>query len=93
MRSLALVFRKGAPHCDVRDPYLPPASYNAVQQVDGQGVYSFCMCPGGVIAPCATKQEEIVTNGWSSSQRSRPTANSGIVVELRLDDFIKFNKS
>jgi uncharacterized FAD-dependent dehydrogenase len=75
-----------------RSPYLPPSPYNVVKQIEGRGVYSFCMCPGGVIAPCATKQEEIVTNGWSSSQRSRPTANSGIVVELRLDDFIKFNK-
>lgn len=73
--------------CDVRSPFLPPSPYSIVKQVEGRGVYSFCMCPGGVIAPCATKPEEIVTNGWSSSQRSRPTANSGIVVELRLDDF------
>jgi uncharacterized FAD-dependent dehydrogenase len=48
------------------------------------------MCPGGVIAPCATKQEEIVTNGWSSSRRARSTANSGIVVELRADDFKEY---
>ncbi len=75
-----------------RSPYLPPSPYSVVKQIEGRGVYSFCMCPGGVIAPCATKQEEIVTNGWSSSQRSRPTANSGIVVELRLDDFQKFNR-
>ena len=70
-------------HCDVRDPYLPPASYNAVQQVDGQGVYSFCMCPGGIIAPCATAPGEVVTNGWSPSKRNNPFANSGIVVETR----------
>ncbi|MDX9752118.1 MAG: FAD-dependent oxidoreductase [Flavobacteriales bacterium] len=67
-------------HCDVRDPYLPPASYNLVQQVEGLGVYSFCMCPGGIIAPCATEQEEVVTNGWSPSKRNNPYANSGIVV-------------
>jgi len=70
-------------HCDVRDPYLPPASYNAVQQVNGAGVYSFCMCPGGIIAPCATAPGEVVTNGWSPSKRNNPFANSGIVVELR----------
>ncbi len=72
-------------HCDLRDPYLPPASYSLVQQVDGVGVYSFCMCPGGIIAPCATDQEEVVTNGWSPSKRNNPFANSGIVVGLPLD--------
>jgi len=70
-------------HCDVRDPLLPPASYSAVQQVEGLGVYSFCMCPGGIIAPCATAQDEVVTNGWSPSKRNNPYANSGVVVELR----------
>lgn len=69
-----------------RGEFLPPASYSVVKQVQGRGVYSFCMCPGGVIAPCATAPNEIVTNGWSSSGRGRPTANSGIVVEFRLDD-------
>ena len=69
--------------CTVRDPYLPPASYSLVHQVDGLGVYSFCMCPGGIIAPCATAQEEVVTNGWSPSKRNNPFANSGIVVESR----------
>jgi len=69
-------------HCDVRDPYLPPASYNLVQQVDGLGVYSFCMCPGGIIAPCATAPDEVVTNGWSPSKRNNPFANSGIVVPI-----------
>jgi len=71
-------------HCDVRDPYLPPASYMAVQQVEGRGVYSFCMCPGGIIAPCATAPGEVVTNGWSPSKRDNPFANSGIVVECAL---------
>ena len=73
-----------------RGPYLPPSSYSIVKQVHGRGVYSFCMCPGGVIAPCATVPGEVVTNGWSSSERSRPSANSGIVVELRPDDFAPF---
>ncbi|HMC97506.1 MAG TPA: FAD-dependent oxidoreductase, partial [Flavobacteriales bacterium] len=68
-------------HCMVRDPYLPPASYSLVQQVEGLGVYSFCMCPGGIIAPCATVQDEVVTNGWSPSKRNNPFANSGIVVQ------------
>lgn len=68
-------------HCDIRDPFLPPASYSAVQQVRGRGVYSFCMCPGGIIAPCATSPGEVVTNGWSPSKRNNPFANSGIVVE------------
>jgi hypothetical protein len=69
-------------HCTVRDPMLPPASYSLVQQVDGLGVYSFCMCPGGIIAPCATVQDEVVTNGWSPSKRNNPFANSGVVVTV-----------
>ena len=73
--------------CESRGEYLPAASYSVVHQVKGRGVYSFCMCPGGVVAPCATKPGEIVTNGWSSSRRARSTANSGIVVELELVDF------
>lgn len=72
-------------HCSPRDPYLPPASYSLVQQVEGLGVYSFCMCPGGIIAPCATVQDEIVTNGWSPSKRNNPYANSGIVVTVTPD--------
>ncbi len=67
--------------------YLPAASYSMVHQVNGRGVYSFCMCPGGIIAPCATAQEEIVTNGWSPSKRNNHYANSGIVVGLELKDF------
>ncbi|MFN1835670.1 FAD-dependent oxidoreductase [Balneola sp. MJW-20] len=77
-------------NCDTRGEYLPPAAYNIVKQVGERGVYSFCMCPGGVIAPCATSPGEIVTNGWSSSRRARATANSGIVVELREEDFKDF---
>lgn len=69
-------------HSASRDPLLPPASYSLVQQVEGLGVYSFCMCPGGIIAPCATAQDEVVTNGWSPSKRNNPFANSGIVVQV-----------
>lgn len=79
-------------HCEVRSPLLPASEYSVVKQIDGRGVYSFCMCPGGVIAPCATSPGEVVTNGWSSAERSRPTANSGIVVELRLEDFLESNQ-
>jgi len=78
-------------HCPVRGEYLPPAPYSIVRQSGGRGVYSFCMCPGGIIAPCATSPGEVVTNGWSPSKRDQPTANSGIVVELRMDDFSKFS--
>ena len=72
------------------NPYLPPAAYSLVEQVDGVGVYSFCMCPGGIIAPCATAGDEVVTNGWSPSKRNNPYANSGIVVSItpeKLPDF------
>ncbi len=70
--------------------YLPAASYSLVHQSNERGVYSFCMCPGGIIAPCATAQEEVVTNGWSPSKRNNPYANSGIVVGLELKDFDAF---
>ena len=73
-------------HGDGENPYLPPASYALVEQVDGLGVYSFCMCPGGIIAPCATSQQEVVTNGWSPSKRNNPYANSGIVVSVSPKD-------
>jgi len=73
-------------HGQPRGKYLPSASYNLVKQVDGRGVYSFCMCPGGFIVPSATSQEEIVVNGMSPSQRNSPYANSGIVVEIRPED-------
>lgn len=68
------------------DGLLPPSSYAWVEQVRGMGVYSFCMCPGGIIAPCATSQNEVVTNGWSPSKRNNPFANSGIVVQVRPED-------
>lgn len=78
--------------CDFRGDFLPPAPYSIVKQVNGRGMYSFCMCPGGVIAPCATAPGEVVTNGWSPSKRDQVTANSGIVVELKLEDFKPFEK-
>ncbi|MGY5850186.1 NAD(P)/FAD-dependent oxidoreductase [Salegentibacter sp. F14] len=73
--------------CETRGEFLPPSPYSIVKQVNGRGMYSFCMCPGGIIAPCATAPGEVVTNGWSPSKRDQPTANSGIVVELRPSDF------
>lgn len=76
-------------HCNTRPDYLPPAYYSFKKQEMERGVYSFCMCPGGIIAPCSTSPGEIVTNGWSPSKRNNPYANSGIVVEIRLQDILK----
>ena len=69
-------------HGDHDNPFLPPAAYSVVEQIDGMGVYSFCMCPGGIIAPCATAPDEVVTNGWSPSKRNNVYSNSGIVVAI-----------
>ena len=80
-------------HTEDRGEFLPPSAYSIVKQVEGRGVYSFCMCPGGIIAPCATSTGEVVTNGWSPSKRDQPTANSGIVVEVRPENFAKFGNS
>jgi uncharacterized FAD-dependent dehydrogenase len=74
-------------HGRLNDDFLPPSSYSLVTQVDGRGVYSFCMCPGGIIAPCATAENEVVTNGWSPSKRNNPYSNSGIVVAVYPEDF------
>jgi len=71
---------------DEKRIFLPASAYSLVQQVNGRGVYSFCMCPGGIIAPCATAPGEIVVNGWSPSKRNNPFANSGIVVSVELED-------
>lgn len=73
-------------HCRDRGPYLPPSYYSLVEQIDERGVFSFCMCPGGIIAPCSTDQNEIVVNGWSPSKRNNPYANSGTVVQINLGD-------
>ncbi len=67
---------------------LPPATYSLVEQVEGKGVYSFCMCPGGIIAPCATETDAVVSNGWSPSKRNNPFANSGMVVEV-MDELVE----
>ena len=83
-------------HCLLRDPNLPPASYSLVEQVSERGVFSFCMCPGGIIAPAATAPGEIVVNGWSPSKRDNPYANSGMVVQidvLTAAHFLKKNKT
>ncbi|MDX9847950.1 MAG: FAD-binding protein [Tenuifilaceae bacterium] len=75
-----------------RGDYLPAASYRLVQQVDGRGVYSFCMCPGGFIVPAVSAGNEIVVNGMSPSLRNSKWANSGIVVEVKLDDLAHLSK-
>ena len=69
-----------------RGKYLPAAEYSFVTQVDGRGVYSFCMCPGGFIIPAATGPEQIVVNGMSPSNRGGQWSNSGMVVEIRPED-------
>ena len=66
--------------------YLPTAEYSFVTQVEGRGVYSFCMCPGGTVVPAASGPEQVVVNGMSNSLRNSPWSNSGMVVELRVED-------
>ncbi len=73
-------------HGEPRGKYLPAAAYRLVQQVDGRGVYSFCMCPGGIIVPASTEEDALVVNGMSFAKRNAPFANAGIVVEIALDD-------
>lgn len=69
-----------------RGQYLPAAEYSFVTQVEGRGVYSFCMCPGGFVVPAASGPEQIVVNGMSPSNRGSRWSNSGMVVELRPED-------
>ena len=71
-----------------RGEYLPAAEYSYVTQIDGRGVYSFCMCPGGFVVPAASGPEQIVVNGMSPSNRGSRWSNSGMVVELRPEDLI-----
>ena len=78
-------------HGNSRGEFLPASSYNLAKQIDGRGVYSFCMCPGGFIVPSATSQEEVVVNGMSPSGRNSPYANSGIVVEIKPEDLTKYS--
>lgn len=76
-----------------RGKYLPAATYNLVTQVENRGVYSFCMCPGGTIVSASTDAKQIVVNGMSNSIRNSPFANSGIVVELRPEDFTNYSEN
>lgn len=76
-----------------RGKYLPAAEYSFVTQADGRGVYSFCMCPGGVIVPAGSAEGELVVNGMSASARAGEHANSGMVVEIRPGDFPEYPES
>lgn len=73
----------------LRSSLIPPASYSLVHQVGNRGVFSFCMCPGGIMAPAATSPGEVVVNGWSPSKRNNPYANSGMVVQVEMADALK----
>lgn len=75
-----------------RGEFLPPASYSFVEQVEKRGVYSFCMCPGGMIVPAVTAANEMVVNGMSPSERNGKFANSGFVVEIRKEDLSKYQR-
>ncbi len=77
-------------HGKPRGDYLPAAAYNLVTQVNGRGVFSFCMCPGGFMVPSATAPGEVVVNGMSPSHRGSRWANSGIVTEIREEDAIRY---
>ncbi|MCB0642892.1 MAG: FAD-dependent oxidoreductase, partial [Phaeodactylibacter sp.] len=75
-----------------RDPHLPASSYKLTCQVAERGVFSFCMCPGGLVVPAATAPGEIVVNGMSMSKRNSPFANSGTVVAIELEDLVPFQQ-
>jgi len=77
-------------HTKERNPNLPASSYNLACQVDDRGVYSFCMCPGGIIIPASTTSEELVLNGMSVSRRDSPFANSGLVVSVDEKDWKQY---
>lgn len=80
-------------NCTTRSKYLPAASYSFVEQVNGKGVFSFCMCPGGYIVPSATVPGEVVVNGMSASTRSSRYANSGMVVSIEPEDLKEYKKN
>lgn len=88
----AIIDRMTYHSTDRRGDLLPPAEYKMAIQVDGRGVYSFCMCPGGVIVPSASAPGENVVNGMSASGRSGRWANSGFVVEIRPEDFPEYQE-
>ncbi|WP_337865919.1 FAD-dependent protein [Ignavibacterium sp.] len=79
-------------HTKEKHPNLPAASYSLACNVNERGVYSFCMCPGGIIVPASTAQNEIVVNGMSVSRRDSPYANSGFVVEVTEKEFQQYEK-
>lgn len=76
-------------HSEKRSEYLPASYYNIACQIEGRGVYSFCMCPGGLIVPSSTENDGLVLNGMSLSRRDSPFANSGLVVSLEPEDIKK----
>ncbi|MGE5432030.1 MAG: NAD(P)/FAD-dependent oxidoreductase [Syntrophomonadaceae bacterium] len=78
-------------HSKERNPALPAASYNVTCQVEDRGVFSFCMCPGGIIIPASTSQDELVLNGMSVSRRDSKFANSGFVVTVSEEDWAKYS--
>ena len=77
-------------HSKTRHSNLPPASYTIACQIEDRGVYSFCMCPGGIIIPASTEPGEIVLNGMSVSRRNSPFANSGLVVTVNENDWMDY---
>ena len=79
-------------HTKIKQENLPASSYNLACQVDDKGVYSFCMCPGGMIIPASTDDNELVLNGMSISKRNSPFANSGLVVEVNSRDWSKYKE-
>lgn len=79
-------------HTDKYSQFLPPAAYNVATQVNGRGVFSFCMCPGGIIVPAATGEGQQVVNGMSNSRRNSPYANAGIAVQVSVDDVPEYQK-
>lgn len=79
-------------HSPIQNPLLPTASYSLVCQAQDRGVFSFCMCPGGIIVPSATGPNQVVVNGMSNADRNSPYANSGIVVSVQQEDLLHYKK-
>ena len=79
-----------SPGKQIEEQNLPPASYSLVTQSEDRGVFSFCMCPGGIIATASTSEGEMVVNGWSPSKRNNPYANSGMVVQVEPEDVLQY---
>lgn len=77
-------------HGQCNNPHLPPASYSVVQHAVDRSLFSFCMCPGGIIATASTDPESLVINGWSPSKRNNPYANSGMVVPVEITDACQY---